>query len=191
MKKNSLLNLAILTGKVLLGFNVLVFLLLTYFFVHVQVSPESYVGKKFSVKRTAESGLMYSTTEHWGDAEPDADNTISINQVTRTSLYFNYIQLTAILALIFIAIKEFLSVIRSVRSVETFRSANAKAFRKIGMWLFFLFLVSSFSTISTEFMSQRTFYFRITPLILMLLSYVMAEIFQEGNELSEENQLTI
>jgi hypothetical protein len=191
MKKNSLLTLAILTGKLLLVFNVLMFLILTYFLIHVQVSPERYAGKKFSVMRTAESALTYSRTEHWGHAKPTVANTIAMSEVTRTSLYFNYVQLTAILVLIFIIIQEFLSVIRSVRSVETFRGSNVKAFRKMGLWLFLLFLASGFSSISTEFMNHQTIYFRITPLILMLLSYVMAEIFKEGNELSEENQLTI
>jgi len=191
MKRNTLLNLALVTGRLLIIFNILTFLAMTCMFIHVQVSPQSYVGSKFSVFKTDESVFRYSRTEKWGDAISIDANSISVNQLTTASLYFNYFQIAAILIFTFMIIRAFLSVIRSVQFTETFRSSNARVFRKMGMWLLFIFFLSAFSFVSTDSMIQYTFYLRITPLILMLLAYIMAEVFKEGSELSEESQLTI
>ncbi len=191
MKRNTLLHLASLSGRLLLIFNILFFLGMTFIFIHVQVSPESYAGKKFSIIKPEGTIFYVSQAENWGDASSLDGNMVCLEQLTTASLYFNYLQIGAILTFTFLSIKAFLSVIRSVHFTGTFRSSNVEAFRKIGLWLLFICILSAFSFVSTDFMNQRTFYLRITPLLLMLLSFIMAEIFKEGTELSEENQLTI
>lgn len=191
MKRNTLLHLASLSGRLLLIFNILFFLGMTFIFIHVQVSPESYAGRKFSIIKPEGTIFYVSKSENWGDASSLDGNLVSLDQLTTASLYFNYLQIGAILTFTFLSIKAFLSVIRSVHFTGTFRSSNVEAFRKIGLWLLFVCILSGFSSVSTDFMNQRTYYLRITPLLLTLLSFIMAEIFKEGTELSEENQLTI
>jgi hypothetical protein len=78
-----------------------------------------------------------------------------------------------------------------VRVIQTFRKANVKSFRKIGKYFLLIFILTSFSIVIFEQGMFYGFSLSFTPLVLMFVAYILAEIFKEGNDLSEENQLTI
>jgi hypothetical protein len=61
----------------------------------------------------------------------------------------------------------------------------------LGKYFFVLFLLFSVSVFGFEQGRISIISIAFLPLVLMLLAFVMAEIFKEGNLLSEENELTV
>jgi hypothetical protein len=97
----------------------------------------------------------------------------------------------SILALILFTIKEFSTVIESVKSIETFHQKNILSFRKMHKYLFIIFILSSITIINAQEANFYSYSLQLTPLILSVAALVMAEIFKQGNQLLEESQLTI
>ena len=106
-------------------------------------------------------------------------------------MYIVFIKYTAILVLVFLCVKEFQRVAESVKNIQTFKEGNVQSFIKLGKYLFILFLLYSFSFFNFEQGRLSIVSISFLPLVLMLLAFVMAEIFKEGNQLSEDNDLTI
>lgn len=190
MKKNNLLNFCILLCKGFCVLQVAAFVALTVAFIHFQVNPDYYDFKpaKFS---SGDAMFSYSFTEKWS-AQPSPDNSeLSLNQITVFSLYLNYLQFSLMILFTFLSVREFVKVVTSVTRIETFRISNIYSFRKIGKYLLIVFILSGFSVIHFKEATFRSYSLHLMPLMLMIFSYIMAEIFREGNNLSEENQLTI
>lgn len=184
MTKNNLLNIAIVICKVLQGFYILGFLILTLVFIHVQVDGGFYHDKIISIEK---ENLTYNdsvtlTSENRGQ---------TLDQMSTTTLYLTYMKYCCVLALLFLAIKEFQKIIKSVQNLTTFQNENFKSFRRIGQYGFVYFLVTSFYSYDFNHVRSSGFIISLTPLIVMLFAFIMAEIFKEGSLLREEKELTI
>ena len=95
------------------------------------------------------------------------------------------------LLIIFLSLKEFRKVIKSVENIRTFQQQNVQVFRTIGKYSVFYFLLSSYSYYGFEQGVQASYNLHLTSLIIALFAYILAEIFKEGNKLAEENSLTV
>ena len=80
---------------------------------------------------------------------------------------------------------------QSVKSFKTFQKNNVYSFRKIGKYIFIIFLLSSYIKVRFQQGGISGTHINFTPLLLGLVAFIMAEIFKEGNELEVENNLTI
>ncbi|WP_299063400.1 DUF2975 domain-containing protein [uncultured Polaribacter sp.] len=196
MKKNKLLNIAIAACKCIQIFYVLMFIALTALFVHVQISPESY--KKNHFGQNISSGINFGNSIHFGkykswkiDSKADDKEVFTLNKLKTSSLYFIYFKLSAILIFIFLAIREFQKIMQSAKNHKTFQENNIKSFRKIGKYIFIIFLLTSFEILEFQQGGKSGIRIEFTSLILMLISFIMAEIFKEGNLLQQEKDLTI
>jgi hypothetical protein len=121
----------------------------------------------------------------------DKTRTFMVSQLQPFSVYIIYIQMLAQLVLWILVVQEFLKVIQAVKLVQTFREQNVKSFQKIAAYLLWIFIISSFTFIAAGKTGHFSFDFSFTTLVLMLASYILAEIFKEGNRLYEEEQLTV
>ena len=81
--------------------------------------------------------------------------------------------------------------IESVKELKTFQETNVLSFRKIGKYVLIIFIITCYSALTFQNGRISGFYFTPNLLILSLLAYIMAEIFKEGNNLEEENKLTV
>ncbi|MBC7914584.1 MAG: DUF2975 domain-containing protein [Pyrinomonadaceae bacterium] len=133
----------------------------------------------------------YTRKTSWVTPGQKGEAQLTFKKIYPFSLYLNYLQVSAMLILLYLSIMEFVNVITSVRAIETFKNSNIHSFRKIGKYQLLLFVLSSV----TYVMFKQGSFFKIsigfTPLILMFAALIMAEIFKEGNKLQEENQLTV
>lgn len=184
MTKNNLLNLALIICKVLQSVYILGFILLTILFIHVQIDGEFYKDKIISIEK---KHIGYNTSV----SAESQDEGVTLDEMSTASLYVNYLKYSALLLLFFMAIKEFQNVIKSVQNRATFQNENFKSFRRIGQYTFIYFLVDSFYTYEFNTIGHRGFTISFTPLILMLVAFIMAEIFKEGSLLLEDKELTI
>ncbi len=193
MKKNTLLNIAIVICKFLRLFYFIVFLMLTGLFIHFQVSPSSYENVDFKTKLNDNGISMGSTSYkiHVDGKAPDDSDVFVLNKLKRSSLYFNYLKFTALLLLIYLCVKEFQKVIDSVKEIKTFQKVNVSSFKKIGKYLLIITVLIGYSSFTFQGGGKSGFYIPFTPLVLSLLAYIMAEIFKEGNNLLEEYKLTV
>jgi hypothetical protein len=88
-------------------------------------------------------------------------------------------------------IRESLKVVRSIKSLETFRIDNIRSFQRIGKLILVLLVLNA--VILTHNGHHWDWYFEFNPTYLLgtLVCYILAEIFREGNKLMEEQKLTI
>ena len=194
MTKNTLLNIGIIICKFLRLFQIVVFVILTGVFVHLQISPSTYKNvdidfnsntRGISIKKTSSYKI------HVDGQVPEDSDVFTVNNIKTSSLFFNFIKLSIILILGFLCLKEFQKVIESVKEINTFQKRNVSSFRRIGKYLLIIFILVSYSSFTFQQGGTSGFYISFEFLILALLAYIMAEIFMEGNKLSEENKLTV
>ena len=166
------------------------FLGVTGIFIHMQIHPEYYVSWN-ATAIFSPTVFMKTIIEKWNTAPSTDSGLFSIGNIKWYSMYLNCLQILARLMLIFFAVREFHNIIRSVAFIETFHRKNIGSFRKIGQYMFGLFILSGFITLDASEASFRGYAIHFTPIILSAIAYMMSEIFRQGNQLLDENQLTI
>ena len=192
MKKNKLLNIAVVLCKSIRVVYIIAFLILTGIFIHFQIAPDYYKKANYSFNNKT-SGFQISKSIRWKISSPKLEDkdVYSIDKILKTSLYINYLKLVAILLFMFLATKEFQKVMQSVKDLKTFQKNNVHSFRKIGKYIFMIFLLSSYTKVRFQQGGISDTHMNLTPLLFVLAAFIMSEIFKEGNALEEENDLTI
>ena len=191
MKKNLLLTIAAVISKLFCFISVLAFLILTVFLIHWHFNPDYYADFNLVKSELHPNSFGFSKKITWNIQDQIDETPFALNKVKPLSFYFNSIQLSLLNLLIFLIFKEFLQVITSVKMVQTFRAINVESFRRIGKYLFIFFVLSAFAIINVQNGDFYGLSIKLTPLLLMILAFILAEIFKEGNNLAEENNLTI
>jgi len=196
MTKSKLLNIGIISCKALRIFYMLIFVVLTGFFIHFQINSSFYKNFDYNFDtKNLISGLTIKTSSsykiHVGEEVPKDSEVFKLNKLRFSSLYFNYIKMSLIFILSFCSVKEFQKVIESVKSIKTFQERNIISFRRIGKYVLIIFILMSYSSFKFQLGGMSGFYISFELLILSLLAFIMAEIFKEGNSLMEEQKLTV
>lgn len=160
----------------------------TIVLIHWHFDPGFYANVKVT-----EAGNIYWRGPKAGEAKFPGE--LSLSEFLPFTIYVLYLQGVVRFIVLFLIVSALERVIRSVKSLETFRTENSSLFRQIGKYFLFLFWISAFRFEARGDLSNMhtdiTFDADLTPLILMLAAYVLAEIFKEGNKLYEEEQLTV
>lgn len=115
----------------------------------------------------------------------------SLNNWKNGSLYFNYFKAIAILFLIYSIIRQIGKVVRSVKEFRTFHQVNIIAFKKIGKYCLLIFFLSIFNYWKIGDYSRASVSLYPTPILISLLAFFLSEVFKEGKEVMQENELTI
>ena len=197
MTKNTLLNISIYICKFFRFIYLLFFIGFTVVFVHYQFSPNSYDSVYFNQnsQNTFEFKIKQSSPDSKVNKEIEINKMIALTTIDSGSLFFLYFRLATVLILCYFITKEFQNVITSVKKMETFKKNNALAFKRIGIYLLIFFLITAFwsieYSISDTHHEHRSTHLSFTPLLMMLFTFIMAEIFKEGHKISEENELTV
>lgn len=186
MKKNRLLDVTMLICNFLCLLLVIAFSFITFLVIYWHVNPDYFGSFK---SNSLQSTFGFTLTESWTTASHK--DPLAYKNIMPASLYFSYIHLSSIIILTFLALMKFNTIMKSVRLVQTFQKQNVKSFRMIGKYLLLIFLLSSFSIVVFEQGLFYGFVLNFTPLALMCVAFIMAEIFEEGNSLLEDNQLTV
>ncbi len=166
------------------------FLGVTGIFIHMQIHPEYYASWDLT-KIFSSATYLQSYLEKWNTQPATDQELFSVQNMKWYSLAINYLQIISQLLLIFFGIREFHRIIRSVESFETFHKKSIDSFAKIGRYMFCYFILSGLVIISAREAHFRGYAIHFTPLILSVLAYMMAEVFRQGKQLLDENQLTI
>ncbi len=105
--------------------------------------------------------------------------------------YFICFRALMVTGILFLILKTVLQVLGSIDSLETFRKENVKSFRKMGKLFLIWFALATPTIRSIDDKLVMTVGFYLTYIVCVLICFVLAEIFSEGNKLMEDNKLTI
>lgn len=201
MKKNRLLSLVITLCKILKGFYIMLLIVVTFLFIHFQIKPETYNRILLNssviesqVNLGTKGNSFFYSVDKFSKAKgkiPDDKDVFKVSKLRKSTLYIQYLRSIAFIVLIFLSIKEFQNIIESLKSIESFRKSNVVSFKRIAKYLFIVFALNFYVFIGFEEGSFTAINISYTILILAVLSLIMAEVFKEGNQLMEENRLTI
>ncbi|MFN4761854.1 DUF2975 domain-containing protein [Gillisia sp. Q332] len=189
MNRNSLLNIANFFCQFFkLSFGVSI-IIITIVFLHFQFDRNFY--DEWNFEKPGNDSLILIETESFVGEKSLIDEKQKLSGWNTVSLYFNYLKYTAILIFLFLSINQFRRVLKSVRKLETFHQTNVQAFKKIGNYCLLMGGLSVFSywDFGNHAISSFTISFNI--LFVALIAFILAEIFKEGNNLMEENELTV
>lgn len=100
---------------------------------------------------------------------------------------FVMIQNMASLIFLFVIFGSLLKVSRSIKNLRTFTVGNVKAFRNISLFTFLIFSVQLITITPEKF----SFSLSLSPLVAAAFAYILAEVFKEGQQLLEDNELTV
>ena len=105
MKKNKLLNIAVVACKSIRVIYIIAFIMLTGIFIHLQIAPDSYKKGNYSFNNTT-SGFQFSKYKEWKFSYPnqqklEGKDVYTIDKILKTSLYINYLKLIAMLLFMF------------------------------------------------------------------------------------------
>jgi hypothetical protein len=177
---NTLLRTASIVGKLCLYLLYTMLILAVLGLGYVVLGGDLSV---FSMVTFTDSGFMLSTGHAAQDASPVT--------VPKGLLLFYGLKACLMMVGYLLVVRESLLVVDSIQSLETFRQRNITSFRKIGQLFIALFLVNLFHFGMDDGAWELTIQFEPIYLLGTLIGYVLAEIFREGNNLMEEQKLTI
>lgn len=187
---NNLLRLATFAARFILALDILLGLILVFFMIAWPMEL-SFLKEIYIVQ---DSSIFTFETE----LTPDRGVPLSppLSEFGAFYFYFTCIRSLTMVAILFKIIQLSIRIIKSISSLETFRFENVFSFRKMGQ-LFLIWFVLAIPSIKplTEFgetiglTMTTTLNFKYA--LFALVCFVLAEIFQEGNKLMEENKLTI
>lgn len=187
MNRNRLLSAMLFVSASFCILLLLMQLSLITILVHWHVAPDFYSEIKLTIPAFFKIIRMETTSV--GETLIQTPTTLS--NISGLSFYLLFLQLSAILLLTLAAVREFMTVIRSVKQIKTFVSSNIESFRKIGFRFFLVFVLSSFHIMKFGDTIMYGVYIHFAPILIAMLSYTLSEIFKEGNALLEENKGTI
>jgi len=197
MTKNRLLNIAVTICKIIKLMYIAVIILITVAFIYMKTDNNYFEGKniRFDTPSDNASSMIpfnYTSTNKWKYNSSINDHDIyNINNITTYSYCVIYLKFMTMLILLHLCIKEYQNIIQSVKSFSTFKQKNILSFKRIGKYLLIYFIVTSYTEIHYNEGGTSTLDFNFTALLLMLTSFIMAEIFKEGSKLQQENDLTV
>lgn len=191
MKKNLLLLTADIFCKCFSLLLIVGFLIISTILVHWHIDREFYAKPVVTVENLQSGFLGVSSKSTWSIDGDGGDNPFGLSKIKPFSLYLNYLRLAAIIGCTWLIFREFSNILNSVKKIQIFRTRNILSFRKIGKYHFFLFLLTGFVWVVSENGNYYSLGIHFTPLVLMLVSYILAEVFREGSILSMDNKLTI
>ncbi len=191
MKNNKLLQLTYHCCNLFCVLLVIFFLAITlvtgYWFIYPGFTEHFDAEVAFPFKASL---FGYTKSAFWNIGTESVAQ-LTVANLNPLSVLFNYLQLSAIFLLTFLCFREFAAILRSLRLRDTFQQRNVQSFSRIGNYLLFTFILSSFWFAIFKQGYMYSFHISLTIPVLMFLAYVLAQVFKEGNQLFEENELTV
>lgn len=184
MKKNQILKLTSIVITILQVIILIAFAYCLFIFIHWHFNAEAYSSTRLILP--SRGIFTYSTNNYVDDS-----NIFWLSEMTFFSIWKLQIQLSSYLLVLLLIFKEIKSIINSVHHINTFRVGNINSFYKVAKYFIYLFFLSTYVSFDTTEGSFINFSIRVTPLLFALGSAVLAIIFEEGNNLFDDNKLTI
>jgi len=200
MKRNKLLYLTLLLSRAIRVILMAGLVLLVIVFIHWHLNPDHYK----SVQLTVDNGSISFFEGKTEAAKPVPSLTNDpflpggvsgkrafLNDLKPFSIYFTFFQLVLSLILSYYIFREVITILKSVQVFQPFIAANISSFQRIGYLCLSILALNSFHFLHTNQTSFISFSINYSLLIVVLITFILAEIFKEGQNLYEQDKLTI
>ncbi|TRO64458.1 DUF2975 domain-containing protein [Christiangramia sabulilitoris] len=189
MNRNSLLNIANFLCqffKIIIGVSIII---IAAFFAHFQFERDSYADLK--IEEPTNNSIIRFESESIAGKEPLDFQSLRLSDWKTGSLYFTFFKVTMIMTLTYLSLNQFEKVLKSVKDLKTFHQTNVNSLRRIGYYCLLITGLSIFNYWEFGVYAKSSISISLDVLLITLLAFILAEVFKEGNNLLEENQLTI
>lgn len=210
MNSGKILKLAQILLKIAMGVCIGFFVLHAFLFIHSSVSPGSYekllvkqvmVGFEFYYKLNLEE--QAKTIEEWNAAK--MDGYYYYNKLTTGSKMKILVYFTVVLLISLIVFKYLLGLFKNVKDYSSFFVSKSELLKKIGYVLLigsivqflFLIFINQIEMVIPEnnYITFHNVSINLSLPVFGLVAFVacmlLSNIFQEGERLRKENELTI
>lgn len=209
MKKLSLLNISQYFCIIAISVLTILLIILLIGFIKWNIYPFStFNDAKFSIPKNNSNYLsVYHEKFHYitvkkADKNGNEQYTLRqnenelkgiffLNDLHKGFIYFMFFKITILLLFVIFSLKEFLKVISLSKDKLTFSERNIKAFQRIGFYCLAYTIVS----IPTILIGENIYFWSINlnllSFVIMILAFIMADVYKEGNKLYDDNKLTI
>jgi hypothetical protein len=134
------------------------------------------------------AGMIFETGHLIFDRSGEANLGLSEYASTKPFQFvFSLLQNIVILFLVFKILGKLLKITRSIDNLKTFALGNAKAFHDISIYAFLIFCIQIIKILPEKISLGIHF----EPLVAAALAFILSEVFKEGHQLMEDNELTV
>ncbi len=189
MKRNKIISSAKVLSRIVKWLCYLFFGLFTVVVIHWHIAPDTYY--QLEVTDGFKAGYGVNAFQWHPSSTITGKPSLQLSELPTAMIYWLYLRAVIFFAITLLIIREIDYILKSVASLKTFYDQNEEHFRKIARWALIGFILScfNFSYLDTGF--QLDFKLVFPPLLLSIGSLVLAEIFSEGKELSEDQRMIV
>lgn len=189
MKRNKVISSARVLSKIVRWLCYLFFGLFTIIVIHWHIAPDNY--NQLEVTDGFKAGYGVNAFQ-WKPSTVMTENlALRMSELPAVMVYWLYLRAVIFFTITLFIIREADYILKSVASLKTFYDQNEEHFRKIARWAFIGFILSCFNFSYLNQGFQLDFRLVFAPLLLSIGSLVLAEIFSEGKELSEDQRMIV
>jgi hypothetical protein len=168
-------------------------ILLLTIVIHWHFDPDYYKSVLITVNNGSVNFLEgnTATSNQVPHLPGNAGKTVYLNNLHPFSIYFICLQILGTLVLGYLIVQELIRILRAVQKARPFIHANVTSFRRLGYLCLSIIVLNSLHFLRTDQTSFISFSINYTLLIFMLIAFILAEVFSEGQKLYEQEKLTI
>lgn len=188
MAKNTIIRYSTLLTKFLLGLCILFFMVLTAGVILWHFDPG--ILHRVEVTDSFQTGYGVHDIRYHLDGDMPAD-AVQPSELSRGMVWWLWLRGGFFLVITVLILRTVLQVLRSIAGIHTFYHDNIGHFRRMARLGFIAFAVSCFnvSTLDGDFRIVLDIAFG--PLLFAVACLVLAEVFREGEQLLQENNMII
>lgn len=188
MYQNKVIGYGIWLSWVIYGLCIFFFLLLTLVTIYWHINMEAF--SRVEVSEALKAGYGIKDFRIISNIDP-SNNAVLLSELNHGMIYWIYARGVFFFGITLLMVRKIISVLHSIKNLETFYSDNIEHFRVLARLGFIAFLVSciNFSYLNGELHISLSIVFG--PLFFSVSCLILSEVFREGKTLLEDNNMII
>lgn len=189
MERNKILYFARFLTRFILILCFLFFTILVITIIYWHADPKAF--SNVDVTHSFKAGFGVNNIRILFPAVQASSGTILLSDLNHAMIYWLFIRASLFLLLATFIIKRILLILKSIHNLTTFYSRNIRHFQEIASYAFLAFLLSCFNFSYLEGQFNLSIDLPFAPLSFAVSALVLAEIFKEGKQLLEDQNMII
>ncbi len=187
--QNKTIRLASILGKLLIGICCLLYLSFLIAFVYWHFDQTAF--QLVDLNDAFKAGYGVNGVQYYQHSAQLPSNAVPMSELSPGMMYWLFFRISIFVALTILITRSALRIVHSIGSLKTFYQDNIRHLRTIALYGFIAFVFSTFNFLSFEGQSNLFLKTAFGPLVLSVGALVLAEVFREGKNLLEEQNLII
>jgi hypothetical protein len=187
--QNRTIQLASILGQLIIGICGFLYVLFLIALIYWHIDPAAF--RLVDLSDAFKAGYGVNGIQFYKQAEQLPSDAVLMSDLSRPMMYWLFLRVTIFVALTILITRTALKVVHSIKSLRTFYNDNPRHLKNIALYAFIAFVFSIFNFIFYNGTSELNLKTAFGPLVLAVAALVLAEVFNEGKKLLEEQNLII